>query len=289
MGARSIVKAVFLVALLLLLAGMAYLQLRPTEPKAGKKPTPHAPDSPEATTPARRDLVVAAPTPDAPEQPTPSPEAESPQEEDEKRSAEEILADPALAQEYLDKYLYEYATLLGEDFEKYPLLEWRDELEEMTAYYEETLPQRRVEKELRDNLTDAERKEFSRMRDLYARCEAGRLTGDEPEFLLASRELLSTYDGTPEDIAAMLLDTWQAGAAEAAEELQRTLAQTTLPEALVVAAEIDGRLEARQALLEAALSQVESPETARLGHRIQVLRRSLNISQDHSALLRGEF
>jgi formylglycine-generating enzyme required for sulfatase activity len=205
-----------------------------------------------------------------------------PQDEIDKQQEERAKAVPISRRE-LDELMKQYSQLLGKSFDQFPVLAWRDELMELELYSDSTLQQRKDDQKLRDELTPDGREEFFRLRNLAIKSHLRNYTGEEPEIALAfSRRFEGLED---QDAVDSVFEPLREEAGQTYQEMQEAIAASSLPEVLVWRAQVDGELEARRSLLEAALSTVEPVEAESLGYRIQVLRSGAGLSTSRSWVL----
>jgi formylglycine-generating enzyme required for sulfatase activity len=180
-----------------------------------------------------------------------------------------------------------YQALLGDDFSTYPVLAWRDELQTLQERYADMLPSRERTNKMRDSLPDAQRQEYFRLRTLSAWKHFAGYTRSEKEYVLAF--LTGPGGCVPLAGEARTERLAQIAAKEAAgrAEFEERYRSTALPPELVERARIDGAMEGRVNVLEAALRKVEPPEASGIGYQMQVLRYHLKKLDDPEGLARS--
>jgi hypothetical protein len=186
-------------------------------------------------------------------------------------AASPVVRAPGSAKEELALLLTQYRTLLGDRMDRFPVLKWRDELMVLEEEFSRTLPDRKRDGQMRDALSPDLRKEFFHLRDLHALASMTDYKGDEMELLLALvPEMTAEHSASPEAVGGCLSKMREKIDQNAS--LLAELSQTTkLPAALVKRAQIDGPMEMRKSILEAALRKIEPPQAEPRGYQIQVL------------------
>jgi formylglycine-generating enzyme required for sulfatase activity len=203
---------------------------------------------------------------------------------DRTRSLERRIAE---LQAKIDELMPRYQAMLADDFSAYPVLAWRDELQAIQERYQDMLPSRERTNKIRDSLPSTQRQEYSRLRALYAWRHFASYAKSEPEYLLVfltePNSRLPLAAKAREEQLARIASKETAADTEFAE-LRRS---TSLPPELIERAKVDGEMEGRVNVLEAALRKIESHEASAVGHQIQMLRYQLKHLDNPEALGRA--